>query len=166
MEKIMIRRITAMSVAFSVIAFGAAQADDMPGEDIVVPPPVVIEEAVTAAPPAFVSLASTKIGAGIGMSWGDGWLSYEGLRHDFSVKSLGIGDLGVAKLISEGYVSNLENLSDFAGTYVAVDAGAAVGVGVAAVSMRNEHGVVISLNSEVQGVSLSLGAEGIRITLD
>jgi len=162
----MIRRIAAMSVAFTVAAFGAAQADDMPGGDIVVPPPVVVEEVVTAAPPAFVSLASTKIGAGIGVSWGEGWLSYEGERHDFSLKSLGLGDLGVAKLISEGYVSNLENLSDFGGTYVAVDAAAAAGVGAAAVSMRNEHGVVISLRSEIQGVALSLGAEGIRITLD
>jgi hypothetical protein len=162
----MIRRIAAISVALTVVAFTAAQADDMPGEDIVVPPPVVVEEVVTAAPPAFVSLASTKIGAGIGVSWGEGWLSFEGERHDFSVQSLGLGNVGVAKLISEGYVSNLENLSDFSGTYVAVDAGAAAGVGAAAVSMRNEHGVVISLRSEIDGVALSLGAEGIRITLD
>jgi hypothetical protein len=161
----MIRRILAMSFALTFVSFAAAQADDMPGEDIVVPPPVV-EEAVTAAPPPYVSLTSTKIGAGIGMGWGDGWLLFEGVRHDFSLKSLSIGDLGVAKLISEGAVSNLQRLSDFDGTYVAVDAGAAAGVGAAALTMRNEHGVVISLRSDIEGVQLSFGAEGVRISLD
>jgi hypothetical protein len=31
--------------------------------------------------------------------------------------------------------------------------------------MRNEHGVVISLRSDVSGLQLRLGAEGVRITL-
>jgi len=159
----MIRRIAAMAIAMTLVSFSAV-ADDIGGEDIVVPPPV--EEPVTAAPPAYVSLESTAIGAGIGVSWGEGWLSFEGQRHDFSVKSLSVGDLGVAKLISEGAVSHLDRLDDFAGTYVALDAGAAAGVGAAAVSMRNEHGVVISLRSDVEGVQLSLGAEGVRITMD
>jgi hypothetical protein len=160
----MIRRIAAMSFATMILVSFSAQADDMGGGEIAVPPPV--EEPVTAAPPAYVSLESTAIGAGIGLSWGEGWLSYEGQRYDFSVKSLSLGDLGVAKLISEGAVSNLERLDDFAGTYLAVDAGAAAGVGAGAVSMRNEHGVVISLRSDVEGVQLRLGAEGVRITMD
>jgi hypothetical protein len=160
----MIRRIAAMTIAMTFVST-AALADDMGGEDIVVPPPAV-EEPVTAPPPPYVSLESTSIGAGIGVSWGEGWLSFEGQRHDFSVKSLSLGDFGVAKLISEGAVSNLARLDDFAGTYVAVEAGAAAGIGGSAVSMRNEHGVVISLRSDVEGVQLSLGAEGVRITLD
>jgi hypothetical protein len=32
--------------------------------------------------------------------------------------------------------------------------------------MRNEHGVVISLRSELQGAQLTLGAEGLRIALE
>ena len=159
----MIRRIAAMCFAMAFVSF-AAIADDIGGEDIVVPPPV--EEPVTAPPPPSVSLETTAIGAGIGLSWGEGWLSFEGQRHDFSVKSLSLGDLGAAKFISDGTVSNLERLDDFAGTYVAVDAAAAAGVGAAAASMRNEHGVVISLRSDVAGFQLSLGAEGVRIELD
>jgi hypothetical protein len=31
--------------------------------------------------------------------------------------------------------------------------------------MRNEHGVVINLSSEQQGVKLTLGGQGVRITL-
>ncbi len=163
----MFRRIAAMSVALTFVSFATAQADDPGGEDIVVPPPATaVEEPVTAPPPPFVSMQSMSIAAGIGLSWGEGILSFEGQRHAFSVKGVSLIDLGVAKLISEGAVSNLEELSDFEGNYVAVEAGAAAGVGASVLSMRNEHGVVIDLSSDVEGVVLALGPEGLRITLD
>ena len=170
----MVRRIAAMSIAMVFVSSMAVQADEMEGESIPVPPPatkvekeqVVIEEAVTAPPPPFVTVASTSIAAGIGLSWGEGILSFEGQRHAFSVKGLSIGDLGVAKLVSEGAVSNLDDLADFEGSYVAVEAGAAAGVGASVLSMRNENGVVISLKSDIEGVQLALGAEGLQITLD
>ena len=164
----MIRRIVAMSIALTFVSFAAVQADDPGGEDIVVPPPVVVvpEDPVTAPPPPYVSMESTSIAAGIGLSWGEGVLTFEGQRHAFSVRGLSLVDLGVAKLISEGAVSNLEEISHFEGYYAAVEAGAAAGVGAAVVTMRNEHGVVIHLNSDVEGVALALGPEGLRITLD
>jgi hypothetical protein len=163
----MIRRIVAMSVALTFVSFAAAQADDPGGEDIVVPPPAAaVEEPVTAPPPPYVSMESMSIAAGIGLSWGEGILSFEGQRHAFSVKSLSLIDLGVAKLVSEGAVSNLEELSDFEGHYVALEAGAAAGVGASVLSMRNQNGVVIDLTSDVEGVVLALGPEGFRITLD
>lgn len=164
----MIRRLVAMSIALSFVSFAAAQADEPLGEDIVVPPPaaVVEEEPVTAPPPPYVSMESTSIAAGIGLSWGQGVLTFEGTRHAFSVKGMSLVDLGVAKLISEGAVEGLEELSDFEGHYVAVEAGAAAGVGASVLRMRNEHGVVIQLRSDVEGVALALGPEGFRITLD
>jgi hypothetical protein len=169
----MVRRIAAMSIALVFASFGAAQADDMGGESIAVPPPVVeeqetviIEESVTAPPPPFVELSRSSIGAGVGLSWGEGILSFEGQRHAFQVKGLSVGDVGFAKLISEGAVSNLETLSDFEGRYVAVEAGGAAGVGASVLTMRNQNGVVISLKSDVSGLQLALGAEGIQITLD
>ena len=163
----MIRRIAAMSIALTFVSFSAVQADDVGGESIVVPPPAVVEEEpVTAPPPPYVSMESTTIAAGIGVSWGEGVLSFEGQRYDFSVNGLSLIDLGVAKLVSEGAVSNLEELSDFEGHYVAVEAGAAAGVGASVLSMRNESGVVIDLTSDVEGVVLALGPEGFRITLD
>jgi hypothetical protein len=165
----MIRRIALMSVALVSVSFSAVQADEMGGESIPVPAPAVVvveEEPVTAPPPPFVTLESRSIAAGVGISWGDGVISFEGQRHAFSVAGLSLGDLGVAKLISEGAVSNLDELADFEGHYVAVEAGAAAGVGASVVSMRNQNGVVINLKSEVEGVQLSLGPEGLRITLD
>jgi hypothetical protein len=167
----MFRRIAAISVALSFVSFTAVQADDVGGESVVVPPPavveeVVMEEAVTAPPPPFISMASTSIAAGIGLSWGDGILSFEGQRHAFSVKGLSLIDVGVARQISEGAVSNLSSLSDFEGRYVAVEAGAAAGAGASLLSMRNQHGVVINLTSDVEGVQLAFGPEGLHITLD
>ena len=163
----MIRRIIAMSIALTFVSFAAVQADDVGGEDIDVPAPAVVEEEpVTAPPPPYVSMESMSIAAGIGFSWGEGVLTFEGQRHAFSVKGLSLIDLGVAKLISEGAVSNLEELSDFEGHYAAVEAGAAAGVGASALSMRNENGVVIRLTADVEGIALALGPEGFRITLD
>jgi len=167
----MIRRIALFSLATVFVSSAAALADDMGGEPVPVPAPapavvVVEEEPVTAPPPPFVTMESRSIGAGVGISWGDGVISFEGQRHAFSVAGMSLGDLGVAKLISEGAVSNLENLADFEGTYVAVGAGASAGVGASVISMRNQHGVVISLKSDVEGVQLALGPEGLRVTLD
>ena len=50
----MIRRIAAISIAMTFVAFSAV-ADDVGGEDIVVPPPAApAEEPVTLAPPEYV----------------------------------------------------------------------------------------------------------------
>lgn len=165
----MIVRIIALGAAFSLfLLVGAAvQADVVGGEDIVVPGPVVVEEEpVAAAPPPYVTMQSTSIAAGLGISWGDGNLLFEGRNHRFSVKGLSLIDLGVSRSSAEGHVRNLHELSDFEGHYLAVEAGVAAGVGASALTMRNEHGVVITLLSDLQGVQLTLGTEGFSIALE
>lgn len=133
----------------------------------VAPEPVVVQAPpVTAPPPAFVELQRSSIGAGIGISWGHGTLSFEGNSYAFSVKGLSVGDIGAAKIIAEGAVENMESLSDFAGTYVAVEAGATAGKGASSLTMMNEHGVTISLASQREGLGLTLGAQGFSIALD
>jgi hypothetical protein len=133
----------------------------------VAPEPVVVQQpTVTAPPPAFVELSRSSIGAGIGISWGKGTLSFEGNNYAFSVKGLSVGDIGAAKILAEGRVENLENLADFAGTYVAVEAGATAGKGGSALSMMNENGVSISLASQREGLGLTLGAQGFAVSLD
>ena len=92
----------------------------------------------------------------------EGW----GLR----LTLLGIGgafdaDLGIAKMIAEGDVENLTQLLDFSGRYLAVEAGVAAGKGVSRRVLRNQHGVVIRLASQLTGVALTLGAEGFEISL-
>ena len=148
---------------------------DMVGEEEVIavpapremPEPVVVQQSpVVAPPPAFVELQRSSIGAGIGISWGHGTLSFEGNNCAFSVKGLSVGDVGAAKILAEGRVENMENLADFAGTYVAVEAGGAAGKGGSAVTMMNENGVTISLASTREGFGLTLGAQGFAVALD
>ena len=156
----MIKRIIAMGIGLSLISISAAWADEVGGEDIVVPsraaPAKAMEKPVTAPPPAWVELERTSVAAGLGIHWGGGTLQFEGRDYGFSVKGVSLGDLGASKLSALGNVRHLDNISDFAGTYVAVGAGIAAGPGVSAVTMRNEHGVVISLRSDLQGAQLTL----------
>lgn len=173
-----------LAIAFAVVGIvgggvllapQVVSADEVGGEEIEVPPraavptpePVVVtkEVPVSAPPPPFVELERKSIGAGLGVSWGEGTIYWEGQEHAFSVKGLRVGDLGLAKMIGEGHVQNLDRLEDFAGTYVAVGAGATAGKGGSAVTMRNEHGVVLSLRSQAEGVALNLGAEGFQVEL-
>ena len=161
----------ALAPMFSV---QVAKADTVGEEEVIAVPapremvePVVVQQPqVVAPPPAFVELQRSSIGAGIGISWGHGTLSFEGNSYAFSVKGLSVGDVGAAKILAEGRVENMENLADFAGTYVAIEAGGAAGKGGSAVTMMNEHGVTINLASTREGFGLTLGAQGFAIALD
>ena len=161
----------ALAPMFSV---QVAKADMVGEEEVIAVPapremvePVVVQQPqVVAPPPAFVELQRSSIGAGIGISWGHGSLSFEGNSYAFSLKGLSVGDVGAAKILAEGRVENMENLADFAGTYVAIEAGGAAGKGGSAVSMMNEHGVTINLASTRDGFGLTLGAQGFAIALD
>jgi hypothetical protein len=176
-----VRRMVAFGLGLSLalapmMSAQIAQADSVGDEEEiavpapipVAPEPVVVEKQVpvTAPPPPFVELSRSSFGAGLGLSWGHGSLSFEGNSYAFSVKGVSVGDLGVAKMIAEGQVQNLARLSDFAGTYVAVEAGATAGKGVSTLSMVNEHGVTINLASQREGLGLTLGAQGFQIALD
>lgn len=163
----MIRRIAAIATAL-LIPNAAALADDVGGDTVIKieeQEAVVTEEPVTAAPPPYVEMESTAIAAGIGARIGDGVLLVDGQEHPFKVSGVSLGDLGFARLAGGGPVTNLENVEDFAGHYVAVEAGAAAGKGVSALKMRNEKGVVITLQSDVTGAQLTLGAQGLDIEL-
>jgi hypothetical protein len=159
-----------LAFALSLVPLAGALADDVGGGEVIMiekqTAVVVEEQPVTAPPPPFVEFDTTSIAAGIGARFGDGTLLVGGEEHTFSVKGVSLGDVGVARISGSGHVKNLENVSDFEGRYVAVEAGASAGVGVSTVTMRNEKGVVITLESDVKGVQLVLGAKGLNISLD
>jgi hypothetical protein len=163
-----ITRIAAVGIVSALLVLAAPlYADETPGGDMSMPAEEpAYEEPVTAAPPAFVKLGSTSIAAGIGINWGKGTLTVEGEQHAFSVKGISLLDVGISTMNAEGAVENLENVADFAGRYVAVEAGAALGIGASTIRMKNENGVVIALTSKRKGVQLTLGAEGVSIALD
>jgi hypothetical protein len=116
-------------------------------------------------PAGSVTIESKTIAVGVGVSWGDGVLSYKGKRHKFSLNGLSVVDVGVSKVTAKGEVFDLKKLEDFSGNYVAAQAGAAVGGGAEAVVMKNQNGVILRLTGTGQGVQLTLAAKGVDIKL-
>ena len=117
------------------------------------------------APSAKVSIESTSIAAGIGVSWGDGKLSFQGKTIPFSVDGLSLVDWGISKASAVGDVYNLTDVSKLAGNYVAAEAGFALAGGMGGMVLRNQNGVVIHLRSVSQGAKLQLGPSGLKITM-
>jgi hypothetical protein len=64
-----------------------------------------------------------------------------------------------------GHVYNLKKIEGFAGQYVKATAGAVVGGGMGATSLRNDKGVVINLTGVGQGVDFRLAVSGMQVTL-
>lgn len=116
-------------------------------------------------PPAKVSLETTSVAAGIGFSWGNGKLRFNGKEYGFSINGVTLIDIGVSKASAAGDVYNLADLAKFEGQYVAAEASVALGGGVGGMSLRNSNGVVMHLNSVSQGARLQLGSSGMSIKL-
>ena len=117
------------------------------------------------APSGQVSVESKSIAVGVGVSWGDGKLTYQGKDHTFSISGLSVVDVGISKVSATGDVFNLKKLSDFSGNYVAAEAGAAVGGGGGAISLRNQHGVVMKLLGTGTGIQFTLAGKGVEVKL-
>jgi len=118
-----------------------------------------------ATPSGKVSLESTSIAAGIGVTWGDGKLTFNGKDYPFSVEGLSLVDWGISKASAVGDVYNLTDVSKLAGNYVAAEAGFALAGGVGGMVLRNANGVVMHLRSVSQGAKLQLGTSGLTIKM-
>jgi hypothetical protein len=116
-------------------------------------------------PSGKVVIESRSIAAGIGVTWGDGKLSFGGKELPFSIDGLTLVDFGISKASASGEVYNLTDLSKFEGTYVAAEAGFALAGGVGGMALRNQNGVVMHIRSVSQGAKLQLGSSGLNIKL-
>ena len=114
---------------------------------------------------AKVSLETTSIAAGIGFSWGNGKLRFNGKDYGFSIDGVTFIDVGVSKASASGDVYNLADLAKFEGHYVAAEASVAFGGGVGGMSLRNSNGVVMRLSSVSQGARVQLGSSGMSVRL-
>ena len=116
-------------------------------------------------PSGKVWMESRSIAIGIGVSWGDGKLTFQGKDHAFEVKGLSVVDLGVSKVSAQGEVKNLKKVEDFPGTFVAAGAGAAVGGGAGVATMKNQNGVEMTLKATTQGVKFALAGAGVTVKM-
>jgi hypothetical protein len=123
--------------------------------------------AMAADPPpsGTVKLTSKAVAIGIGVTWGDGTLTFGGRTYAFSVDGLSVADLGVSDITTSGEVFNLKNVADFSGNYVAGEAGIAIAGGPTDTIMKNENGVVLRLHGTQKGARLTLAAQGVKLKL-
>ena len=116
-------------------------------------------------PSGRVTMESKSVAAGIGVSWGDGKLTFKGKDYPFTIDGLSVVDWGISRVSATGDVYNLTDVSKFAGTFVAAEAGFTLAGGAGGITMRNSEGVIINLRSTSRGASLTLGPAGLSITM-
>jgi len=121
---------------------------------------------VKGAPDGSVKLTGGAVAAGIGYVWGHGELNYDGKSHPFKISGLSIVDVGAASINATGHVYNLKNLADFNGTYTSLSAGLTVAGGGSAAYMKNEHGVILKLESKTAGLRFNLAAGGVTVKME
>jgi hypothetical protein len=118
-----------------------------------------------AKPSGRVTMQSTAIAAGIGVTWGDGKLTFKGKDYPFSIDGLTLVDWGISKATANGDVYNLDDVAKFGGTYVAAEAGLTLAGGMGGMVLRNQNGVVLHLRSTSRGARLQLGTSGLVIKM-
>ena len=95
---------------------------------------------------------------------GGGTLIIDGKDYPFRLAGLGIGGYGASSIDASGTVYNLPNLEAFPGTYGNARLGMTGGdSGSGKLWLRNPDGVVIELQSEMRGLALAGGVDGILI---
>ena len=120
-------------------------------------------QAVTGTVRVIVAKAGFVVGGG----GGHGVLTFRHRNYPFMVQGLSLGlaaGASINKLV--GRADHMNELSDFAGTYSVVGAGAALAGGVGGVQLTNAKGVIITLRGPKAGVELSANISKVVITLD
>lgn len=119
--------------------------------------------AQTEVPSGHIAIETKSIAAGIGFSWGNGKLNFNGRQYRFSIDGVTAIDFGLSTSTGSGEIYNLTDLADFEGTYVAAEASFALGGGVGGVCLRNANGVIMRLNIVARGARLQLGSSGLKV---
>jgi len=112
-----------------------------------------------------VEIDSTQIAFLVSGKLGGGVLEFQGKDHAFSIGGLGLGGIGAQSVRAVGAVYNLTDISKFPGTYVQARAGATVGTGKSVMSLSNQHGVIMELKASTKGAALSVGVDGMVVTM-
>ena len=120
------------------------------------------------SPDGTLKITRRSVSEGIGLSWGEGILVYQGKEHPFTFHASGrLRDVDVKMTAAElsGQVFNLKNLNDFNGNYKTSD-GETPAAGGTRATIKNQKGVVVNLISNIEGRKFSLTREGIDIELN
>jgi len=121
--------------------------------------------AQTGAPAGTVEFSGGSVAAGVGFSWGQGTLTYQGKTYPFTISGFNVGDVGISHIDAKGDVYDLTRVEDFDGNYAAAGIGATLAGGGTAMAMQNVHGVIMQVYSTTSGLRLNLGPSGITVTM-
>lgn len=116
-------------------------------------------------PDATVDFSGATAAIGVGVTWGNGTLHFRGRDYPFKLQGLGVVDVGGGTLQGTGEIYNLKTVEDFAGSYAAASAGAALDKGESVTTMRNPNGVVMRVKSKTKGAELKAAIEGVTILM-
>jgi len=117
------------------------------------------------SPDGIIELSGGSVAIGIGYSWGSGTLIFQGKRYPLKVSGLSVASVGITDYTAAGSVEGLKTAQQIEGVFTAVAAGGTLGGGGGVAAMKNQNGVVIHLTATTQGLSLTLAAEGMKISL-
>jgi len=115
-----------------------------------------------------VGRVTLEIGQGgfiLSATGGKGIVTFKGRTYAFKIGGLGVGGLGVSKIHAVGEVFRLKRIEDFPGGFFQAQAGYAAVEGKGVQWLENSNGVVMQLRSTTKGLSLNLGAEGLKIEM-
>lgn len=113
-----------------------------------------------------ITLTATSAAVGVGYTWGNGVLHWNGHTYGFAVKGLNVAAVGYSKVVAHGVVHHLKHLHDFDGTYGSSTGEATLGNGIAGQALANTNGVEILINGTTRGAKLSGSVDGIQLTLN
>ena len=116
-------------------------------------------------PDATLTFTGGSASVGIGYTWGEGILTYQGKDYPFSVDGLSVGAVGGSSVSAKGDVYGLKKVEDFSGVYKAATAQGTVGLGAGATAMQNQANVVIKLVSTTEGLEFKFAGSGVKLTL-
>jgi hypothetical protein len=114
-----------------------------------------------------VRVTVAKAGFIVGAGGGRGSLTFRHRLYPFTVQGLSLGitaGASINKLV--GRADYINELSDFAGTYSVIGAGGALIGGVGGVQLRNDKGVIITLQGPKGGLEVSANITKVVIILN
>ena len=118
-------------------------------------------------PSGSVTIDETQVAFIISGVVGGGKLYFREKTYDFKIGGFGIGGIGGSSIRAVGEVYDLRNVNDFPGVYGEARAGYAVGRQSAGhLWLQNPNNVVLHLRAAREGLILSLGADGVVISMD
>jgi hypothetical protein len=118
----------------------------------------------TLEPAGEVELKQYSVAWGGSGTMGGGTLTVDGRSYPFSIVGLGFGGFGASVVEAKGVVYNLPGPGAFPGTYGNARLGMTAGEsGGGKLWLRNSDGVVMELESEMRGLALAGGIDGLVV---